>query len=242
MKNRFLLSTGLVIASILAFTTANAKDLRMAYDADPVTLDIHEQLSGGVLQLSHMSFDPLIRWTKELAFEPRLATSFQRLNPTTVRFTLRKGVKFHSGNTMTASDFKWTFKRLQESPDFKGIFANFAASTSLTTTPSTSSPPDLIHWCCTRRPISSRSTASFTLVPMPTATTRLRSSRTARLLLSTNLSGTGPFKVVSREQGVKVVFERFADYWGQWLQRQRRSHRIHTDQRRADPRSGTVVG
>ena len=80
MKNRFLLTTGLVIASLLAFTTASAKDLRMAYDADPVTLDIHEQLSGGVLQLSHMSFDPLIRWTKELAFEPRLATSFQRLN------------------------------------------------------------------------------------------------------------------------------------------------------------------
>ncbi|TNF90329.1 MAG: ABC transporter substrate-binding protein, partial [Gammaproteobacteria bacterium] len=30
---------------------------------------------------------------------------------------------------------------------------------------------------------------------------------------STNLSGTGPFKVTSREQGVKIVFERFADYW-----------------------------
>jgi peptide/nickel transport system substrate-binding protein len=102
MKNRFLLTTSLVIASLLTFTTASAKDLRVAYDADPVTLDIHEQLSGGVLQLSHMSFDPLIRWTKELAFEPRLATSFQRLDATTVRFTLRKGVKFHSGNMMTA--------------------------------------------------------------------------------------------------------------------------------------------
>ena len=30
---------------------------------------------------------------------------------------------------------------------------------------------------------------------------------------STNLSGTGPFKVTSREQGVKIVFDRFADYW-----------------------------
>ena len=38
MKNRFLLTTSLVIASLLAFTTASAKDLRMAYDADPVTL------------------------------------------------------------------------------------------------------------------------------------------------------------------------------------------------------------
>ncbi len=76
MRNRFLLTTCLVMASLLSFTTANAKDLRMAYDADPVTLDIHEQLSGGMLQLSHMSFDPLIRWTKDLAFENRLATSY----------------------------------------------------------------------------------------------------------------------------------------------------------------------
>ena len=126
MKNRFLLTSCLVIASLLSVTTASAKELRMAYDADPVTLDIHEQLSGGVLQLSHMSFDPLIRWTKDLSFEPRLATSYERLNDTTVRFHLRKGVKFHTGNPMTAKDFKWTFNRLKESPDFKGIFANFS--------------------------------------------------------------------------------------------------------------------
>ncbi|WP_413699732.1 ABC transporter substrate-binding protein [Psychromonas sp. KJ10-10] len=30
---------------------------------------------------------------------------------------------------------------------------------------------------------------------------------------STNVSGTGPFIVTSREQGVKVVFDRFDDYW-----------------------------
>jgi peptide/nickel transport system substrate-binding protein len=30
---------------------------------------------------------------------------------------------------------------------------------------------------------------------------------------STNLSGTGPFKVISHEPGLKIVFERFADYW-----------------------------
>ena len=84
----------------------------MAYDADPVTLDIHEQLSGGVLQLSHMSFDPLIRWTKELAFEPRLATSFQRLNATTVRFTLRKGVKFHDGTDFNADAVLFNIDRI----------------------------------------------------------------------------------------------------------------------------------
>ncbi|MFA9418828.1 MAG: ABC transporter substrate-binding protein, partial [Gammaproteobacteria bacterium] len=66
MKNRLLITATLLCASLLAFTGVNAKTLRLAYDADPVTLDIHEQLSGGTLQLSHMSFDPLIRWTRDL--------------------------------------------------------------------------------------------------------------------------------------------------------------------------------
>ena len=36
-----------------------------------------------------------------------------------------------------------------------------------------------------------------------------------------NESGTGPFKVTSREQGVKYVFDRFADYWDKRLPGQR---------------------
>jgi len=44
MKNRLILTASLLCASLLAFGGANAKTLRLAYDADPVTLDIHEQL------------------------------------------------------------------------------------------------------------------------------------------------------------------------------------------------------
>ena len=213
MKNRFLLTTCLVVAGLLSATTASAKDLRMAYDADPVTLDIHEQLSGGVLQLSHMSFDPLIRWTKELSFEPRLATSFQRLNASTVRFNLRKGVKFHSGNTMTASDFKWTFSRLKNSPDFKGIFANFVALNIIddhTIDLVTDGPyPLVLHTATYIFPLDSQ----FYSGTDANGNDKSAIVKNGASFASTNLSGTGPFKVVSREQGVKVVFERFADYW-----------------------------
>ena len=67
-------------AAVLAVALAgaglsHAKTLTMAYDADPVSLDPHEQLSGGTLQLSHMLFDPLVRWTKDLGFEGRIAES-----------------------------------------------------------------------------------------------------------------------------------------------------------------------
>ncbi|MCG6450891.1 ABC transporter substrate-binding protein, partial [Vibrio parahaemolyticus] len=110
-----------LMAAGLSFA-ASAADITVAYDADPVSLDPHEQLSGGTLQLSHMVFDPLVRYTQDLDFEPRLATSWERLDDKTVRFHLREGVKFHSGNTMTADDVVWTFDRLQNSPDFKAIF------------------------------------------------------------------------------------------------------------------------
>jgi peptide/nickel transport system substrate-binding protein len=213
MKNRFLLTTCLVMSSLLAFTTAQAKELKLAYDADPVTLDIHEQLSGGVLQLAHMSFDPLIRWTKELAFEPRLATSYERLNPTTVRFNLRKGVKFHSGNTMTAADFKWTFNRLKESPDFKGIFANFTDLNIIddhTIDLVTSGPyPLVLHTATYIFPLDSQ----FYTGTDANGNDKGAIVKNGASFASTNLSGTGPFKVTSREQGVKIVFDRFADYW-----------------------------
>lgn len=55
---------------------AQANTLKMAYDADPVSLDPHEQLSGGTLQQSHLNFDPLVRWSQDLQFEPRLAESW----------------------------------------------------------------------------------------------------------------------------------------------------------------------
>lgn len=206
MKNRLFLMASLLCASLLAFSGVQAKTLRLAYDADPVTLDIHEQLSGGILQLSHMSFDPLIRWTKDLDFENRLATSYKRMNDTTVRFNLRKGVKFHSGNTMTAADFKFTFDRLKVSPDFKGIFANFSALNVIddhTIDLVTSGPyPLVLHTATYIFPLDSQFYAGKSEI-----------IKNGASFASTNLSGTGPYKVTSREQGVKIVFDRFADYW-----------------------------
>lgn len=213
MKFSSLITTGLVLAGSLAFATAQAKDLKMAYDADPVTLDIHEQLSGGILQLSHMSFDPLIRWTKDLAFENRLATSYERLDPTTVRFKLREGVKFHSGNSMTAADFKWTFDRLKKSPDFKGIFANFSALNVIddfTIDLVTTGPyPLVLHTATYIFPMDSQ----FYTGTDANGNDKGAIVKNGASFASTNLSGTGPYTVESREQGVKLEFKRFADYW-----------------------------
>ena len=105
---------------------AQAKTLRMAYDSDPTSLDPHEQLSGATLQLSHLLFDPLIRFRQDLSIDPRLAESYEQIDQRTTRFHLRAGVKFQSGRTLSAADVVWTFNRLKQSPDFKGLFEPFA--------------------------------------------------------------------------------------------------------------------
>ena len=81
------------LAFVFLATAAQGKTLKMALDADPESMDPHVQLSGGMLQYTHLCFDPLIRWTKDMKFEPRLATKWERIDDLTVRFYLREGVK-----------------------------------------------------------------------------------------------------------------------------------------------------
>jgi len=191
---------------------AYAKTLRMAYDADPVSLDPHEQLSGGTLQLSHMVFDPLVRWNKDLGFDGRIAESWKRVDDLTVRFTLRKGVKFHSGNTLTAKDVQWTFDRLKGSPDFKAIFDKMTMKTvdDHTVDIVTSGPfPLVLHNATYIFPMDS----AFYSGTDANGNDKAAIVKHGDSFASKTVSGTGPFVISSREQGVKVEFKRFADYW-----------------------------
>jgi len=110
MKKLFMFALSVCVLFSLG-TIGNAATLKLALDADPVSMDPHVQLSGGMLQFSHWVFDPLVRWTQEGSFEPRLAEKWERIDDLTMRFYLRKGVKFHSGNEFTAEDVAWTFER-----------------------------------------------------------------------------------------------------------------------------------
>ncbi|MCE0493706.1 ABC transporter substrate-binding protein [Vibrio salinus] len=201
-----------LMAAGLSFAV-NAADITVAYDADPVSLDPQEQLSGATLQLSHMVFDPLVRYTQDLKFQPRLAKKWERIDDRTVRFELRKGVKFHSGNPMTADDVVWTFKRLKDSPDFKAIFEPYEKMVKV---------DDYTVDLVSKGPYPLVLQTATYIFPMDS---KFYSGKTkegkekdeiikhGNSFASTHESGTGPFIVQYREQGVKVEFKRFADYW-----------------------------
>ncbi|GAA3907969.1 ABC transporter substrate-binding protein [Halomonas cibimaris] len=187
--------------------------LRMAYDADPVSLDIHEQLSGGIMQLSHLLFDPLVRWDQSLNFEPRLASDWEQIDDTTMRMSLREGVTFHSGNPFTAKDVVWTIERLKQSPDYKAIFAPIERAEIVdehTVEIHTTKPyPLLLNLATYIFPMDSR----FYSGSAPDGDPKDEIVKNGNSYASSNVSGTGPFTVTERQQGVRTEFARNADYW-----------------------------
>ncbi|MEQ6888108.1 ABC transporter substrate-binding protein [Halomonas sp. CS7] len=199
--------------AVLPSVATAETSLRMAYDADPVSLDIHEQLSGGILQLSHMTFDPLVRWNKDLSFEPRLATEWEQVDDTTMRMTLRDDVTFHSGNAFTAEDVVWTIERLKRSPDFKAIFEPIESVTAVDDTTveiTTTKPyPLLLNLATYVFPMDS----AFYSGTDEDGDPKDEIVKNGNSFASSHLSGTGPYVVTERQQGVRIAFERFDDYW-----------------------------
>ncbi|BBO91112.1 hypothetical protein DSCOOX_42920 [Desulfosarcina ovata subsp. ovata] len=211
---RKVLAITLCLAVIFGFTAmAGATTLKVGLDADPVSLDPHVQLSGGMLQYSHWVFDPLVRYAQDMSIEPRLATRWERIDDLTMRFYLRQGVKFHSGNAFTARDVVFTLDRLKQSVDFKGLFELFESAVAVddyTVDIKTKKPYALLLRMCTY------------IFPMDstfyTGTDGSGQPKDAIVKIGPSFalsheSGTGPYTVAEREHGVRLVLARFADYW-----------------------------
>ena len=212
MKKLIVLCLTILIVFSLG-TIAGARTLRVGLDAGPVSQDPQVQLSGGMLQFSHWVFDPLVRYAQDMSFEPRLAERWERIDDLTMRFYLRKGVKFHSGNPFTAKDVKFTFERFYESPDFKGLFTPFDGCTIVddyTVDIKTKKPYALlINMATYIFPLDSKFYSGTDATGQPKdAVVKIGPSFALH-----NSSGTGAYKIVEWEQGARYVFERFADYW-----------------------------
>src|SRR5262245_2791143 len=88
-------------------------EIRVATYGDPGTLDPHITTDVPALRIRNQICETLITWDAQAKEAPMLADSWESsVDGTVWTFKLRRGVKFHGGQTMRAADVKYSFERI----------------------------------------------------------------------------------------------------------------------------------
>ena len=131
-----------------------------------------------------------------------LAEKWETINPTTWRFHLRKGVKFHNGKPLDAEDVKYSFEQYA-GPEEPPLGLRAAASPgSRSATPSTvdlitSEPVSALLFNLTRLQILPKETREKAGVPA----------------FAQQPVGTGPYRFVEWKRDQQLVLEANPTYW-----------------------------
>lgn len=187
------------------FSTVWAKGtLTVAVGGDAPTLDPNFTFSGLAFIATNQIYDTLLRREDE-GITSRLATSWTRVNSTTWRFELRKGVKFHDGTPFNAQAVKFSVERLID-PASKapGAYVLNVIKTIKVVDDNT------IEFVTHKpfAPLLAHLTHPVGAIVSPAAVQK--SGRD----FGRNPVGTGAFKFVSWKTGDQLVLDANPDYWG----------------------------
>lgn len=198
--------------SVSVSFAAQAKTFKFAFQGDVASMDPYALAENFSSAFHGNVYEPLVRYDRNLQIEPALATSWKLVNPTTWRFTLRKGVKFTNGNSFEADDVVFSFKRAQMEGADMGSFVGGIADVQEVD----SGTVDIISTAV--NPIMLNTIAPLYMMDKQWAeangaATPVNLNKNVENYATLNSNGTGPFKLVSREPGVKTVLTLNKDWW-----------------------------
>ena len=181
-----------------AAPVANEITVGIAQDLDD-SLDPHKTVKAGTREVMFNVFEGLVKPTPDGDLTPAVAESYtvseDRL---TYTFTLREGVKFHNGDTVTAEDVVYSINRCAAATETGivqveafSVIRSIEAVDERTVTITIAEP-------------SNEFLSYLTVAVLPADYDQ---QDTAPI-------GTGPFKFVSRAAQDSVVLEKFEEYWG----------------------------
>lgn len=179
-------------------TRPNEITVGIAQDLDE-SLDPHKAVAAGTKEVMFNVFEGLVKPTPDGDLVPAVAEKYEiSEDQLTYTFTIRDGVKFHNGETVTAEDVGESLARCKNGGD--GILEVEAFSNI--------------------REITSEDPRTVSIV-LEEPNSEFLSYLTLAILPAdydqqdTAPVGTGPFQFVSRAAQDSIVLERFEDYWGE---------------------------
>ena len=201
----------LASAAPMAPSRPSAGTLRIGHIGVDGSLEPPLLQSLGALGVSHLAGEQLLYADKNAVLRPLLATSWKASNNArTWTFNLRRNARFHNGQRMTADDVVATFKILQ-SPNsqalqaYKGILRRCRKVNNFTVAFDMVQPNGLFPYLLGQM--------VYQAVILPKSY-RLPSDITKPGEWTSNMNGTGPFKLKENRGPAGLTFEANPQYWG----------------------------
>lgn len=210
---------GLAVGALVAMATA--ADAQPVFKtniiADPAMVDpitYSEIIAGRIMDKVYEGFSAN---TAEGKIVPGLATEWKANDNATVwRFSLRKGVKMHSGREFTAKDVKYTFEQLLLPGNKAGLNSAYLSSVAGAKEMKDGKATELSGFTAVdSHTVEVRFTEPEVLFPiyplylMDSGTVAEHGADWATKVSA----GTGPFKFNSWKRGVEVKIDAHKDYW-----------------------------
>lgn len=191
---------------------ASATTLKWGASRDISSLDPYSYGDSFALGVLNHSYEGLMRYDRNLKLEPALAVSYEIISPTTWRFKLREGVKFHNGADFTADDVQASLVRATNPksplrgniPAYKGSRVIDSHTIEIDVS---ANYPLLLNDLTTIYIFD----AGWLKDNNAEAPTDVGSGTEGYATYNEN--GTGPFKVESRQPDAKTVFVKYEGWW-----------------------------
>lgn len=190
-----------------ASKSENKDILTVAAAADPPTLDPHAASLAQTVNALNPVYETLVRYTEDGELIPLLAESWEQIDDLSWKFNLRKGVKFHNGEEMKASDVLYSFRRATGP---QGALTSHI--TYIIDAENSEVVDDYTVMVKTKEPF-----APFLqyLSHMACAVVSEKEFSANEEQAAQNPCGTGPFKFQEWKKNDRVTYVKNDDYWGE---------------------------
>jgi len=223
MTLRTHLRAAVVSAATVAATAmapshgAMAQDLTVAVQKLPDVIEPVMENSNVNQRIMFSLFDTLVLtdYRDGGRLKPSLATSWEVESPRSIVFTLRQGVKFHTGEEMTAEDIAWTFgpERLSRTSGSAGGGGTVVVKPFL----GGIEKVEVLDRYKVR--ITMKGDDALIVHRFASYPSQIESKKAFEQVgdwteWAKAPVGTGPYKITNFTFGDRVVIEAFGDYWG----------------------------
>lgn len=181
-------------------TQAPEQELQFGLSGDVPKLQPHLDQGASAMLLDSVLHRGLLGYDSKGEVVPALAEEYEQSDPTTYKFTLRKGLTFHDGTPLTSAEVRTSFEALSDPKSAAKIVAVTQGIQAI----ETPDPETVVIKLKVPNAAFLNYIADTTAAVLPPA---------AYQKAGESWVGAGPFKLASHDKGVSFVVEKFEGYY-----------------------------